>query len=316
MADNVFNAYNVPSRRHGGFINDWAFKREHEQEQEKQRAREFKALAEYGEAAGLLTKDQAQVMDLDSLRGHVEGAIFKQKLSEAQEMQALRKAQLQDYLARTELSNRTASDFSGYMRELGGAMQMPPTDARLSDYYDTDSREMPARPVRGFAEYGPELSAKYPLAAALPQLNDYIKQMQPAGGGERWQLRPDSVSDVGGIKRIAVSPNSFQVITPEKPGKETAGNYPWLLSDDEDEFKAGIKKIEDPAERDRALAARTLYNRALGKADPLAELLGELSGARGAKSSAPTKVTTQKQFDALPKGAEYIGKDGRKYRKP
>jgi len=210
----------------------------------------------------------------------MDGYVTAQKFKEF-------KGRLLDYAQQQDLRERTAADFTGYMRELPVAQEMAPLDRRLSEYYEADSAEMPNKPTRALAEYAPELSAKYPLAARDPQLNDYLKLLVPAGGtGASWNLTPNSISDLGGVKRLAVSPNSFQVIAPVKAEKETAQNYPWLLSDEEDEFKQGIKGIADPAERDRALTARALYNRALGKADPLAELIGSLVHG-GARSASP-----------------------------
>jgi hypothetical protein len=61
-----------------------------EEEKEKQEAKETKALRAMAEVSGILTKDQADTMDLSTLRGTVEGTITAKKLREFQaaEMQA------------------------------------------------------------------------------------------------------------------------------------------------------------------------------------------------------------------------------------
>lgn len=52
------------------------------------------------------------------------------------------------------------------------------------------------------------------------------------------------------------------------------------------------------------------------KREGLIASLETLEGQPAARSTAPPTVTTREQFDALPSGTVYIGKDGKKYRKP
>lgn len=67
------------------------------QEEQKTRAREFKALQEFADATGIAGKDQTTVMDLDSLKGFVRGAEGKRAIDEQK-----RKAQLQEQQAQLQ----------------------------------------------------------------------------------------------------------------------------------------------------------------------------------------------------------------------
>jgi hypothetical protein len=69
-------------------------------------------------------------------------------------------------------------------------------------------------------------------------------------------------------------------------------------------------------------AQRTQKSRYLKYTQELDQLMGNtaetppVAGTKTETDSSPSKVTTKAQFDALPKGAVYIGKDGKRYRKP
>ncbi len=91
----------------GGFER-LAEQREREREEQKTRAREFKALQEFADATGIAPKDQTTTMDLESLRGFVRGAEGKRAIEEQQ-----RRAKLEsDRLAEELRSNRVREDLA------------------------------------------------------------------------------------------------------------------------------------------------------------------------------------------------------------
>jgi hypothetical protein len=64
----------------GRGLEQFADKMEARQEEEKNRARQFKSLVEYADASGLMNKDQAVTMSLDELQGRIKGAVVKNEL--------------------------------------------------------------------------------------------------------------------------------------------------------------------------------------------------------------------------------------------
>lgn len=80
---------------------------EKRREEEKNRAREFKALQEYADVTGIAPKDKTTPMGLDSLRGMIEGHVFKQREQERAVQSQLQIAQLQRHLKdQTDSENR------------------------------------------------------------------------------------------------------------------------------------------------------------------------------------------------------------------
>jgi hypothetical protein len=74
-----------------------------------------------------------------------------------------------------------------------------------------------------------------------------------------------------------------------KPNKfQGAGNEPWIVSDDEEEFKKQFLKIQDPQAQEAILALRRAYRLSNGKgADPLSQLITSMSKGDEKKQEAP-----------------------------
>lgn len=96
-----------------------------------------------------------------------------------------------------------------------------------------------------------------------------------------WNLKPgQEVPLPGGRTGAAFTPNSIQELkTPEE--KQVAANYPWLLADDDEAYTAGLRKIADPAERDRAMKARTLFKSSQKTQDDLRAALARMLNPGG-----------------------------------
>ncbi len=257
-----------------------------QKDEEKRRSREFKALAEYADASGIMGKDQATVLGLDELKGHVEGTIAKKTMEEQSAKRALAMSQIATAIQQDQEQMATGRDFTALAQMAPEAMAEVRPPLRN------------ARPARGIADVLPELLRQNPRAAQHNNFNEFVRTLQPPQGASGWGLAPGQTIDYGGgrIGR-STSPNSLQFdpAAPEKPEKPTAGNYPWLLSDDEAEFKAGVRSIKDPAERDLALTARSQFMRALGKEDPMAAVLAAIlnGGKPPEKKAAETPAGAQ-----------------------
>lgn len=72
-------------------VNRFADAMERQKEEEKKNAKEFKSLVDFAEASGLLSKDQAMVMDRDSLKGFVQGKMWAKENEQRQSRVALEK---------------------------------------------------------------------------------------------------------------------------------------------------------------------------------------------------------------------------------
>lgn len=80
----------------GAFLTGVYEQKQQREQEDKQRARKFKSLVDYADTAGIMPKDRAMTMDVDSLEGAVQGYAAKQKFQEvgaqlkrfAQEQQA------------------------------------------------------------------------------------------------------------------------------------------------------------------------------------------------------------------------------------
>lgn len=130
-------------------------------------------------------------------------------------------------------------------------------------------------------------------------------------------------------KTVTVDAKGHPTVTYSEPdaAKKLAADYPWLLDDDIETFKTGLKAVKDPAERNAVIETRNRYETALGRPNLLERfLMGETKAEGGAgKPSAPqspkaaaektaegvTNVTSKPQRDALPKGTRYRTPDGK-----
>jgi hypothetical protein len=87
----------------------------------------------------------------------------------------------------------------------------------------------------------------------------------------------------------------------------------WLNAFDDDQKKAYKSELDDFVKQyPEVIGGTSAAATATGTAPPAAAIQAPTKPATGT----PTKVTTQAQFDALPKGAIYIGTDGKRKKKP
>lgn len=129
---------------------------EKRKEEEKLRAREFKALAEFADASGMLSKDQATVMDRDSLKGFVQGKMYQNELQQKQSLHAFQQyAQLQRMQA--------DSAMTGMVGEYNDQLNRNPN---LGNYYENPEQYPAGRP---------EINSgtNYPLEAFQSALSKY-----------------------------------------------------------------------------------------------------------------------------------------------
>jgi hypothetical protein len=145
---------------------------EKRQEEEKNNAKEYKALQQMAESMGIMNKDQTTVMDLDSLRGAVQGNIWKaqndriNQQSQMQQMEALRKY-------------ASDANMAGFANSFNNAQALDPG---LADYYENPEAHTAGRPDSTMASFSSALG-QFPGAAADERFSGFM------GAVER--MRPD-----------------------------------------------------------------------------------------------------------------------------
>jgi hypothetical protein len=208
---------------------------ERKQEEEKLRARRFKSLVEYADAAGIMSKDQAIAMDVDSLEGEVQGWAAKQNYDRTLAQVKAYQAQLAAAEQATRASQQIGPGLASFFENISPTT----TFQDLQQYYDTTSREQeyvrPTGPGRMTPEAAvAELAKKYPAALASPQFDNTLAAIQKLttygeGGREGFTKAELGVPrPVPGIEATFAIPTSSQQvqITKAKPSGAKAGATP------------------------------------------------------------------------------------------
>jgi len=290
----------------GGFIGYLLDRGKEQEQEEKDRARKFKALVEYGDAAGLITKDKAMTMDLDSLEGALKGYAYKSVRDEQEQ----RAAEISSARKQREDADAQVSPAVGYYADAIAPGR--PSMTQLAEYYgkqfssEADDSPYPVGAPRLSREAATaEMFQRFPLAASSPQFDNAMKLLQygkEKDDAGKWNLQPDKPRDFGGgIKGYPQSPNSWQFFqTPERIGeteKARTENRPQRGSiTDKDRFEAlqAHKRVLATA-RTKTTVPReqAAYDLAIGKIDEdLAQLDG---GAPAAEAKVPEAPPDAKQ---------------------
>ena len=103
------------------------------QEEQKTRAREFKALQEFADATGIADKNQTTVLDLESLKGLVRGAEGKRAMDEQRRKATLEQAQFDELkkYRQSELSRNLGNDAWRMGADIYDRFRNARTDDRL-----------------------------------------------------------------------------------------------------------------------------------------------------------------------------------------
>lgn len=164
-----------------------------------------------------------------------------------------------------------------------------------------------------------------PAAVNAPNFNQFARAAAPNGGSAEGQpffqptqagralplIGPNGLP-LPGMFQVPVGPRASQIITdptqPQRPAAEKPSDEGTIEVPDE------ADPVYGPRIRLPLKVARDKYPHLLKRLE--APATPAAPDAPAAAASGPPTVTTRAQFDALSKGAEYIGKDGRRYRKP
>lgn len=316
----------------GGFIGFLMERGKQQEQEEKDRARKFKALVEYGDASGLVPKDKATTMDLDSLEGLLKGYAVKEAMdaTRQKERAAGQVGPALSYYARATAPTTTNDDIGSYYdktrTEPGGDRIYPSGPPRM------DSGNAMAEMLR-----------QYPDAASSPQMDNMLKLLEygregtPKPGSEPFYKRGDADSAFPiskGYRRVVLGPNQATVI----PDMDTAGNAVPITGPGGEDLgfglpnRSGVQPLNTgnvtAKDRFNALSNQkkelikqkgaVAFSEKLSSAydAEIAALDAELAALQsGGKPSATGKMTKEK-YDKLKSGETYLGNDGKTYRKP
>lgn len=134
---------------------------EKRKEEEKREAKEFKALADFAEASGLLSKDQAVVMDKDSLKGFVQGKMWAKEQERQNQESAIREFAAMQKMAEFQQMQQKAAASQGFQTDFNNSMATSPN---LAAFYE-NPEQFAERPM------GDPLAAFQSALARNPQVD-------------------------------------------------------------------------------------------------------------------------------------------------
>ena len=249
-------------------------------EQERTQAQEVQTLRKLMSIYEPNRKDQFTTMNLADLRG--ESMAYAGKAAEAKARQETLK---------TQRDEQSAQSLQALIGELGQTTPTRfPSTTMPGIFPDTVAGTRP--PIT--ASRVRELLPNYPAAANSGNLVDLMRVLQAGDAAEEGNGTPVVMEGPFGTKLVTDSRGrgTPQVVRNEKQAE-------------------GFIEVPDPTDPVYGPKIRIPLSQAR-KDYP--HLLNRLSADGGAATSGA--VTTKAQFDALPKGSFYTGKDGKQYRKP
>ncbi len=247
-------------------------------------------------------------MSLEEKEGAVQAHAVKDYAAKQQQAQKVQNAQLAEYEALAgERKQRTA----GLLREQQVADEESAGASRFGDFVKA-ARALETGPSLGQPSQvftAENLAGLASEAGALtnPRVAPLLKEWLDREGRGR-------ATEVRNRVPVAMKLAGRDVINQPETGQFQ------VLSDPAAEMS--VKDLMNSRARLVVAKSQPLadHDTIDAQIDALDELLGDKAPKRkaagGSAAAEAGAVTTKAQFDKLPRGAEYIGKDGRKYRKP
>lgn len=239
-----------------------------ENKQRTAQAKKIRAMAKLLKEEIGLSDAEVEAADAETLSGTIEG-FMRQSLVEkdrrAAQYDMERINSLMAERRQQELAPQFAGEFNRLMN-LPGPVRNTPSEAMLSASQTTG----------------------YNLP---PSVMDDILRNSNQGAQAPKGLPLGTVVPVGDLGSIVGTGEEFEpnFVPKTKASKEEVEiqNYPWLFTQDKDEFTKGIMALE-PKKRDAAIATRTAYNRSIGRQeDPLLDAFNKIVESRGVQETKP-----------------------------
>lgn len=240
-------------------------------------------------------KDEFNTMGLPDLQGELEG----QALASARQRQQQQQASLAASLQAQAEERANAARFPAFAQAIGEMGQAPDDVPGPLNNAEFDRRTRPVdlasvMAAAGRTGYRPNEGSLDDLMraakASRPELADSLNFQEDPVTGERFATFGKSMASSGTnpdkLKAKPQAPLQPRVVIGTNPMTQEP-QVTW--SGSPEDFK---------------------------KAFPSMKIPGDQPQADSAPTGGPAKVTTQKEYDALKPGSIYIGKDGRKYKKP
>jgi len=261
-------------------------RKRYQQERDEKKAEQVRAFSTEAQSLRKLMsiyqperKDEFTTMGLGDLRG--ESMAYAGKAAEAKSRQETLKAQREE---------QSAKALEALLKQAGQTTPMSvPSNVMPGVFPDRSvgtRAPLTASRVR-------ELLPDHPDAANSGNLVDLLRVLQTG----------EATDETGGPPQISEGPFGTKLISDFR-GRGT----PQVVRED----KQAEGFIEIPDEKDPLYGPRIRLPLSQAR-DKYPHLLKRLESGGGGASGA---ITTKAQFDALPKGSIYTGKDGKQYRKP
>jgi hypothetical protein len=176
---------------------------EKRKEEEKQNAKKFKSLVGFAESSGMLSKDQAEVMDLDSLEGFVRGKMAKEEMDQQNARSAMAQMAQVQKMQEAEAMKSFIGDFSDFNTAYNDPLQA--FYHGVSNNPGVSPQELNAfansipQQAKGFAPTDDyrmlqeiqQLSAAGDTEGASTLKAILDKRGAPSAGGMQMEVRPD-----------------------------------------------------------------------------------------------------------------------------
>lgn len=219
----------------GAFLTGLYEQKQKREEEDKQRARKFKAMVEYADTAGIMSKDRALTMGVDELEGAVQGFSAKQQIEKGIAELAKAKAEQEDRNALLGFAQDFSQGTNAPMERFASALGRNP-GAFASPQFDNSLNVLKAFAPEAQEDLTPGVF-EVPDSGALFAYRG--KQFLPAGfkpkagGGDVKELKSPSgqllgflrVDARGREKIIKPPPNTQLSIVLDGEGKPLPGRY-------------------------------------------------------------------------------------------
>lgn len=315
----------------GNFLSYMVERHEQQKDEDKQRARKFKSLVDYADTAGIMSKDKAMTMDVDSLEGAVQGFAAKKKFDEVAANLKKFQQENDDRAALAGFARDFSSGDTSALRGMTSVLNMPTsTEEAGNRIYSALSDFLTATQPNNRLSFA---LARNPGAPANPQFDNSLNALVRFGGvdpelttgtftvpgtGATFVTRGKQILPAGFVPQEGSDTN-----TPVPQHDEEGNLIGWTVTDIRGHatFHANKSNAKLPPAVDAAtgkaipgyyvLNGRVVDTRsAMQKAGILLNEDGSMGLTESGESSQIPTVTTRGQYDALKSGAQYYDDKG------
>lgn len=298
-------------------------------EEHKRRKGEYDGLVKYADSAGIVPKDQSTTMSLDELKATLAGHAYQQVQQRQAAIDARQNRLVNAQVGNFEADNRRADEAAAVpgIREGQRMSFLDLLEPRLGESEQTGppgpgnnyGKPVTVRELLGIAR-----QANYPIPNA--ELSALMKDLGITRdpNSEAFEPRVMTKTDEDGkpVRFAVTGPKQAQVLPGEDMTPNQKRQYASSLQATRRQLllRRTDPMVSDPETRetlDGEIQSLDAELEDLGFGRPASSKAAPIAPAAGKQAATGSaKVLTRDQWDQLPSGASYVGKDGRTYRKP